>query len=378
MRIGIDARLLSYRRGMGNFVHELVGALAKLASNNEFILYVSRGTAASDIPGNGRFKVRRLGLPFFAFEEQISLGLTAMRDRLDILHCPANTGPLMLRRRTRLVLTIHDVMYLMPESELPRSQSAYQRAGRLYRSWVVPRLVRRASAVTTDSRRSADDVVTYLGIEHEGIRVVYAAPGATYTEPIAEGQIAGVSRRHGIGKRFVLALGAIDPRKNTRRIVTAFAALRANVGVDYQLVIAGLSGGARDRVRALADESGAGGQIVVLGFVPESDLAALYHAAQVFVYPSLYEGFGLPVLEAMACGTPVIASTAGSIPEIAGDAAILVDPNDTGAIAEALRRVVLDGALRRDLIGRGRARAAEFSWERAAREMIAVYEEAAR
>ena len=374
LRIGIDARLITYRRGIGNFVQHLLDALARLDTQHEFVLYVDSQAAVPLAPVHPRFTTRVVGPPIYPVWEQFSLPAQLRRDRIDVLHCPANAAPLRMPRSTRLVLTIHDVMYMLPRSTLPASPSLYQRIGRGYLRWAVPRVARHAAAVTTISEFSRADIARYI-TTNAPMTVVYEAPGPAFRMLDAE-RAAATVRALGVTSPYMFALAALDPRKNTARVIDAFARALPNLHASQQLVLVGLAPGARvffgKQLRALGIES----RVLLLGFVTEDELVALYNAAELFVYASLYEGFGMPLLEAMACGTAVLASTSASVPEIAGDAALLVDPTDVAAIADAMSRLSTDAPSRMALKERGRVRAKRFTWEQVARDVMTVYEQA--
>lgn len=379
MRIGIDAKFLGYRHGHGNYSFSLLSHLGRANTPHRFFVYstsdVHEGTLA-ELRATS-LDVQRLGPANYIVRDQLGLPVRALRDHLDLLHCPDHSCPFNLPARTTLLVTLHDVMFMMPRSELPASSSIYHRAGALYRRITARHAARRAAAIITVSRKSADDIQRYLGVATDRIHVIHEAPASRFRRLEPEGALAFV-RAAGIAGKYILALGGVDPRKNTRRVIEAFAAAKEAAAAGLTLVIAGLPVRSIPGFASHAERLGVRDEVVFLDFVPEETLVALYNAAEMFLYPSLYEGFGLPVLEAMACGTPVIASTTGSIPEVAGDAAILVNPSDTRAIADAIVRVAGESDLRHELIRRGEARAREFSWERAARETIRVYEECLR
>lgn len=373
LRIGIDARLLRYRRGIGNFVQHLLDALARLDTPHEFILYLDSEAAVPLAPVHPRFTTRVLSPRIYPIWEQLSLPAQVRRDKIHVLHCPANAGPLQMPASTRLVLTIHDVMYMLPRTTLPASPSLYQRIGRGYLNWVVPRVANKAAAVTTISEFSRDDISRYVSTRAP-MTVVYEAPGPAFRVMDAK-YAADIVRGLGVSGPYMVALGAIDPRKNTARVIDAFARALPGLDATPQLVLVGLAPNARahfgKQVRALGIES----RVLFLGFVTEQELVALYNAAELFVYASLYEGFGMPMLEAMACGTAVLGSTSASVPEIAGDAALLVDPSDVVALAAAMGRLSNDASARDALRARGRIRTQRFTWEQVARDVMAVYEQ---
>lgn len=377
MRIGIDARLVTYRRGMGNYVYHLLLALSEMAREHQLMLYVDDLSACGVLPKGPHITARVLRPRFYPLWEQVSLPLAAIRDRVDILHCPANTAPLIFGNRIRLVLTIHDVMFLMPRSVLPASPSAYQRMGRLYCGIVVPFVARRATRVITVSRSSRDDIEKHLGMNGNSVRVIWEAANIACRVMGNSRKIASIRDRHGLVNSFILAIAGTDPRKNTVRIVEAYAQLPQQLRSSCQLVLIGCSHGQQMRLRRLSSELKIAEGVVLTGFVSEEDLVALYNSAEMLVYPSLYEGFGLPVLEAMSCGTPVVTSPVGAIPEVGGDAVVWVDPLDSKAISNGMQRVLTDEVLAKRLRSAGLIKASQFSWQRAATETLQIYEEIA-
>jgi glycosyltransferase involved in cell wall biosynthesis len=374
VKIGIDARLVTYRRGIGNFVYHLLTALRELEAEHSFILYVDNPKAIEVVPNDSRFVVKQLGPRLDPCWEQISLPLMVARDQLDILHSPANTAPIYLPARTKLVLTIHDVMYLLPTQVLPPPPSLYHRLGRQYRRLVVPCVARQAAAIITDSNYSRQDIVKHLHLDVTQIEVVGGAANYACRIITQAETLATVRAKYALNSPFILALGAVDPRKNTARIMEAYERFRRRTSARYQLVLLGLPSTGQAQFRQLAQQLDIVDDVVLAGFVPEDNLVALYNAAELFVYPSLYEGFGLPILEAMTCGTPVITSPRGSLPEIAGDAAFMVDPLNVETIADGLWRVINDSTLRQELIVRGHIQTQKFSWRQAALQTLEIYQ----
>lgn len=376
LRIGMDARLLMNRRGIGNFVYNLLAAIAELSESYQFILYVDDLKAAQFAPTGPHFVVKVLGPKIYPFWEQVSLPLAVARDHLDVLHCPANTAPLVLPSCTKLVLTIHDVMYLLPTSILPASPSAYQRLGRLYYRLITSAVAQRATALVTVSYHSRNDIVKYLGVDENQVQVVGEAPNSVCQLITDMVVLDHVKKKYCLERPVILALAHIDPRKNTARVIEAFALFAQGFPLAYQLVLVGIPLFAQSFFLKQAQELGVSEQVSFIGFVPEEDLVALYNLAEVFLYPSLYEGFGLPILEAMACGTPVVTSRAGSIPEVAGDAVLWVDPYSVESISLGMIELVTNKQLAQYLRAAGLEQAKRFSWQRTASEMLQIYEEA--
>ena len=280
--IGIDARLLSYRRGIGNFVYNLLTELAKIPGDERYILYVDDDRAKEFAPQNPRFTVKNIGVKIYPLWEQISLPLTVGSDGLDILHCPANTAPLFLPKRPNLILTIHDVMYLLPSSVLPKASSFYQRAGRIYYCKISPLAAKRAVRIMTISGKSKMDIIENLHIEPNKIQVVYLAGNAICQRIDDNDIVSKVMRQFAITGRYVFALGALDPRKNTENILRSFARMKQLSPLPIQLVLAGLSAEAQKIFHSFISKLGLNGKVILLGFVTELELTALYNGADVF------------------------------------------------------------------------------------------------
>jgi glycosyltransferase involved in cell wall biosynthesis len=285
----------------------------------------------------------------------------------DVVHYPQ--PPLRAQRRGARVLTVHD---LIPLTHAHCCQPSL--VARCRRE--LPGAVQQADAIIAVSHHTKGELVERLGVAPERIRVVHHGVDPSF-RPVAPSEVAALRERLQLRRRYLFGLGTGDPRKNAVGLVEAFARCRARGLDDVELVLAGKPWVATARVRERVAELGLQGAVRVLEYVPAADLPALYTGAAAFVFPSLAEGFGMPVLEAMACGTPVIAAGVTALPEVVGSAGLLVDPTDVHELAAAIAEVLGDSALRGALAARGRARAAGFSWERAARETVAVYEAAA-
>lgn len=384
LHIGIDARLIHYRRGMGTVVYSLINEWVRFITTPcddapipfRLTLYVdsARAVTAAAPFANDHVSVRQFGPAFYPLWEQWLLPRQVLKDEVDVLYCPANTAPIFLPAPIKLALTIHDVMYLLPQGQLPTSPSLYQRLGRHYRRWIVPKAARRANLIVTDSQFSRRDILQYLGrslsTSAVAIQVVTLAAAAEYGPQLPENVALGLAQLK-VRPPYILGLGAIDPRKNTTRLIEAFAQLKNRT---QKLVVTGLDLAAQTYFGKLAQQYGLnlGNDVILLGFVSERELATLYTGATLLLYPSLYEGFGLPVLEAMACGTPVIASNTSSIPEIAGEAALLIDPTDIMAMSNAMQRLIDEPSLCQQLIESGRVRASQFNWQFSAKLMLTL------
>ena len=363
--IAIDAHMVGTgETGNETYVRGLVGGLRRVDHRNGYLLYTTDPRRLPAELTGPRFRARRLRPAGNLPRVGVATPLAAWRDRLDLLHATYTLPPLL---PCRSVVTVHDVSYrLLPRAFSPRD--------RLLLSLTVPLSMRRADRVITVSEASRRDILRLYGLPQT--KVVAIPNGVEeHFQPVREAaRLAAVRQRHGLPEHFILALGNLQPRKNLRRLVAAYALLRHQYGIRQQLVLAGRPLWREGAIYRAIERHGLVGDVVTTGYIAEADLPALYSAADIFVYPSLYEGFGLPPLEAMACGTPVIAGATSSLPEVVGEAALLVKPTDVAALAAAIARLLLDDELRRHLGAAGRARAARFSWETTARQTVAVYD----
>lgn len=299
-----------------------------------------------------------------------TMPLAALRGSFDLLHVTYNAPPLC---PCPTVVTIHDISFeRYPQFFSPRD--------RLILKTLVPWSARRAARVITGSQHTKAEIIARYGLSPEKVVVTYHAAGPQFQPVTDQAQLQAVRRKYGIGEGpYVLALGNLQPRKNIARLVEAVAAAsRHDISrrkVMSSLVIAGKAQWRESEIYRAVAAASLQERIAFPGYIDDADLPALYSAATAFVYPSLYEGFGLPPLEAMACGTPVICSNAASLPEVVGDAALSFDPADSQALAQALVDVLDSPGLQADLRARGLQRAAQFSWQRCAAETLAVYVE---
>jgi glycosyltransferase involved in cell wall biosynthesis len=296
--------------------------------------------------------------------EQLAQGRALRAIGADLAHGPVFVGPLVAP--CPVVVTVHDLSFL-------RYPYLFRPANRLYLCLLTRLSVHRARRVIAVSAHAADETAHLLGVERAKMRVVYHGVSPLF-RPLPPEEVAAFRARRGLPERFVLFVGTLEPRKNLVRLIEAFARSGADNGTA--LVLAGARGWYDEEVFATVERRGLSSRVHFPGYVPNDELPLWYNAAEIFAYPSLYEGFGLPVLEAQACGTPVLTSSVSALPEAAGDGALLVDPTDVEAIADGLHRLLTDATLRGVLRQRGLEHAAWFSWPRTAAETVAVYQEA--
>jgi glycosyltransferase involved in cell wall biosynthesis len=356
--------------GIGRYTRELVRALAAQDVRTDYRLFVAlrRRDALPDTPGvNFTWAAARLDPAWFArlwHRLRVPLRIERWTGPVDLLHAPDFTLP-PVEPDTRTLLTVHDLSFVRaPEAAAPGL--------RAYLNRVVPRSVRRADHILVDSDATRRDLIDLYGTPGEKVSVVYSGVDARFGPVEDAGAIRAVRAKYGIGDGpFILSVGTVQPRKNYARLAEALHRLDRP---DLPLVIAGGKGWLEDDLYARIDALGLGGRVRFIGFVDDDDLPALYSTARVFAFPSLYEGFGLPPLEAMACGTPVVASNVSSVPEVVGEAGLLVDPLDVDALAGALARALDDEGLRASLIEQGRERAGEFTWDQTASAVRRQYD----
>ncbi|HEU4325107.1 MAG TPA: glycosyltransferase family 1 protein [Roseiflexaceae bacterium] len=366
MHIGIDASRVAVeaRTGTEHYTYELLGALARRDRRNRYTLYCNRLPA--QLPPLGpNMALRPIPLARLWTHARLSAELLARPP--DVLFVPAHVVPLgaPLARRTRTVVTVHDLGYL-------RFPEAHTRAQRLYLRLSTVWSARVAGQVIAISGATRDDLVAEAGVPAGKICVVHHGVAPHFRPVEDQAALAAVQARYGIAGRYVLYVGTVQPRKNLVRLIEAFAAATEDRPDAPALVIAGKRGWLTEAIERRAAELGLAARVRFTGYVADADLPALISGAQVFALPSLYEGFGMPVLEAMACGTPVLAANSSALPEVAGDAALLVDPTSVPAIGAGLVRLLGEPNLRARLRERGLQRAADFTWECCAEKTLDV------
>ncbi|MPY87180.1 MAG: glycosyltransferase [Luteitalea sp.] len=369
VRIAIDIRKL-HDFGIGTYVRNLLRQLARIDAETEYVLLCRREDAGV-APGLGpNFRaVAETSLPY-SVREQLAVPARLRRERVDVFHTPHYVLPPLVGCKT--VVTIHDCIHLVFPQYLPnRLAYSYARTS----MWAA---AHRAHRILTVSEASKRDILHYCRVPEDKITVIPNAIDDRFGTPPTEEEIRVVRERFQLHDPFVLYAGNIKPHKNIARLIEAFGLVHRGGLEHVKLLIIGDEISKYTTLRRTVHRNKLHTHVRFLGFVPDSTLAALYRLAGVFVFPSLYEGFGLPPLEAMASGTPVVTSNVSSLPEVVGDAALLIDPYDTQAIAEAIRRVLTDCALRHTLRERGLAHARAYSWERSVRRVREIYDEVGR
>lgn len=368
MRIGIDAGtlFLPNLRGIGKYLYNLLHNLAEIDNENSYFLYHENDHEINRVPEYNNFTGKTItiwkGSRLYLWE-QLRLPLAAKSHKIDVFHSPGNTA--ILLKQCPTVVTIHDTIL----QELIKNYNVIQR---LYFNKFQPFVLRNADAVIVNSVYTKKCAIQVFGIQEEKISVIYLGLNDRFKKIEKTDIIQNVKVKYSIKGSYIFALGADAPWKNTIRLLQAYADLKRNTNIKHCLVIAGIQK-RRDEYLQEISSSGFQNDVIFLQYIPEDDLIALYNGADIFVYPSLFEGFGFPPLEAMACGVPVVASNASVIPETVGDAAHLVDARDKNELAKAIQEVLSNDNLKYGLIKKGFQRITQFSWRKTAEETLKVY-----
>lgn len=371
MRIAIDlSPAIHQKAGLGRYARTLAEHLIALDHANEYIAF-AYGRFAPDALSPALRALPRASIPLDVrpwrmgvwLGHALGVPLDRVLPRVDLFHATEHLLPPLKNAKT--IFTLHDLIFhFFPAYHLPLNRWFLVNA--------MPHFLRRADAIIAVSECTKRDAITIYHLPPEKITVIYEGVNPALRPETSLERIAAARARFAKNQPFIFFVSTIEPRKNIPALVDALRVLRAR-GFTHRLLIAGRKGWLYQSVFEHAKKTGMENAVDFLDYVDDADLPALFAACDAFVFPSLYEGFGLPPLEAMACGAPVICSNTSSLPEIVGDAALLVNPRDVGALANAMERVITDRALRDELRAKGLEQAAKFSWEHAARETLAVY-----
>jgi glycosyltransferase involved in cell wall biosynthesis len=375
-KIALDARRLNgLKRGVGQYVSQLATFLPRLAPEYEYLLLVDRSLGVGCVPAGCREVL--VGRAFTTDSQSVSgiwsklrsyywmnylVPQALRREQADLFHATNFAVP--VRSPCPCVVTIHDLIYA-------RAPGAFEPLYERYLAWAVPAAISRARHVIVDSAATKDDLVEVVRADPALVTISHLGVGDEYHVPDAS-EVGRARQKLVLPQRFVLHVGAIERRKNLETLLAAAAPL-LGAGLIDEVVLAGEEGHGADSVRHVAIDLGIQSRVRYLGYVSQDLLPVLYSLAQVLCLASIYEGFGMPVLEAMACGTPVVTSNVSSLPEVAGDAALTVTPGNIGGLRHALERLLTDSRLRSEMTQRGLARARSFSWERTAAGHLGVY-----
>jgi glycosyltransferase involved in cell wall biosynthesis len=369
MRIGIEAQRLFRikKHGMDVVALELIKNLQEIDSDNEYFIF-SRNKADQALVAAPNFHTKTFSALTYGDWEQIKLPAFVRSLNLSVLHCTANTAPLKIN--IPLILTLHDIIYL---EQISMKGTAYQNLGNLYRRLVVPKNVKKAELILTVSEFERQNIVDTLKIPEKKIEVLYNGVGPQFNNSYGHDVVRKFKEDQDFPEQYVLFLGNTAPKKNTINVVKAFARYADNVNIPIPLVLLDYSKALVQKLLEEIKQPHLIKHFIFPGYVSHQQMPLVYAGATLFLYPSLRESFGLPILEAMACGVPVITSDTSSMPEVAGNAAILIDPHDVLAISNAIMLVLSNEKLKNELVLKGLQRAAIFSWKASAQRLLDVY-----
>lgn len=372
MKIGIEIQRLFRKQkyGIETSSLELIRKMQALDPKFQFVIFASKDEDRSCFTESEKFKIKTLAGDFFADFEQLFLPIAAKLEKLDLLHCTGNTTPYF--SPVPVVQTLHDIIFMDP---IPRNDNMYQRFGNHYRRRLVPLVTPKSEAVITVSNYEKERIVSRLSIDEKKIEVIYNGINNNhfrmYDSPTEK---ARVRHHYSLPEKFILFLGNPSFRKNPTGVIEAYVMYASKVRNPLPLVTPGLTQKYVMHELKMLNATYDPNLFITPGYIKDEDLPIVYGLSEVFLFPSLSEGFGMPVVEAMACGTPVITSKISSMPEIAGDAALLIDPLSAPSIADALLEILGNEEFRLDKIQDGLLNAKRFSWDITAEKVLGIYE----
>jgi glycosyltransferase involved in cell wall biosynthesis len=371
MRIGIEAQRIfrPKKHGMDVVAIELIKNLQQLDHKNEYVIFSRKGVDDNTIVETSNFALDKFSALTYVDWEQFQLPGKLKSRKIDLLHCTANTAP--LKCSIPLLLTLHDIIYL---ENVDFKGTAYQNLGNLYRRWLVPKIVNKASLILTVSEFEKQNILERLPSTEGKVQVLYNGVSPQFNNSFSQTQVEELRIEFNLPAQFVMFLGNTAPKKNTLNVIKAYVDLCLKHENKIPLVLLDYK---KELVIRILEELKQPGLIDIFifpGYVPHHKIPLVYNAATLFLYPSLRESFGLPILEAMACGTPVITSSTSSMPEIAGDAALLVDPYKPAELTAAMHKALTNNNLLADLKERGLKRASCFTWKASAEKLLQIYE----
>lgn len=366
LRVALDARMIS-NSGIGRYIGNLIVHLSKIDRGNTFSVLLNSGEPipSAATARNLEFHTLKRSIPIYSLKEQVILPSEIKRLEPDIVHYPSFNMPFLNSRPA--VVTIHDLVYYLDRRACPHLPA------HLYARLMFKMVSRLAKRIITDSEYTKKDIIKHLGVSPGKVSVIHIGVDEAYRRVEDPAVLKRVRVRHGIKGEYILYVGTHHPRKNLVRLIHAFSMLKSK---GCQLVITGKMEERRKDVYEAPLSLGIKDRVIFTGIAPEEDLPALYTMASLFVFPSLYEGFGLPPLEAFACGTPVVSSNVTSLPEVVGDAAITIDPLDVDELARSIDKVLSSAELRSELREKGLKRAKLFNWKETAEKTLGVYYDA--
>ena len=364
MRIGVMLRDVTKKGGVGLYTVNTLRNLLKIDKDNQYILFYQGKKRKTIFSDYSKVEEQWINVPYKLLWDQVVIPFLALRARIDLLFSPRWTAPFI--SPCKILMVVHGTEnFIHPEF--------YKARDIVYLKLLIPLYLRRATKTIVVSGKSKDDLVKFTGVKKSKIVVVHLAAEDIFSEPVEGVFIKKVKTKYDLPSKFILHVGVIYPGKNIERVIQAFAKVAEKF--PHKLVLVGGFRWKYTEIFNLIEKLNLKDKVIMIKWVPHSELRVFYNLADLLIFPSFYESFGAPVLEAMACGCPVVTSYTGGMPEVVGDAALLVDPTNVDEIYGATVRVLEDGAIRAKLISKGLARAKKFSWEKSARETLSVIRE---
>ena len=370
LRIGIEVQRIfrEKKHGMEVVALELIREIQKIDQHNEYILYARKDVDEKCLSETANFKIKSLPASSYFTWEQFTLPAEVKKDNLDFLHSTCNTSA--LRLPVPMMLTLHDIIYL---EKTDFKGTAYQNFGNLYRRFVVPKIVDKSKLIITVSNFERNVILNKLNLPEQKVKVIYNAVSPKFNTNYAPERLTEFREAHQLPLDFILFLGNTAPKKNTVNVIKAYAAYKTEVPDGLPMVILDYDKNLVFELLAKLGQQHLEKDFLFPGYIASEEMPLLYNISRLFLYPSLRESFGLPLLEAMACGVPVITANTSSMPEVAADAALFVDPLDYHQIKDQMIKILNDSELAVQLKEKGLRRAAEFTWKAAATQLLALY-----
>ena len=372
MRIGIEAQRLfrEKKHGLEIVALEIIRTLQRIDTENEYVIFVRKDKDNTCIQETSNFKIREIEARSFPEWEQFRLPGAVKEEKIDLLHCTANTAPLFIS--VPVVLTLHDIIF-MEKTEFQGSH--YQNFGNLYRRLLLPRIIKKIRKILTVSESEKIQITNHLKVDPARLKVIYNGVDNSFRKMKIQ-ELEVVRKRYNLPDKFILFFGNSAQKKNSIGTLKGYLEYCRRTVNPVPLVVAGaFEGQIKEELESFDLNIHIRSSVITIGYIPFHLQPVIYNLASLFLYTSRRESFGMPILESMACGTPVITSTTSSMPEIAGDAAHLVDPDDKISIADGITKVLSDEGYYRQLIERGYNRSARFSWDNSAKQLLEVYKE---
>ena len=375
MKIGIEAQRLFRKKkhGMDIVVLELIRNLQKIDKENDYVIFVKPDVDRNCIKETDNFKIIELSGGIYPMWEQFALPKAAEKEKCDILHCTSNTAP--IKSKIPLVVTLHDIIYMESLNFLNKGGTLYQKFGNLYRRLIVPRVVKKCKKLITVSHFEKNRIAEFFDQKNGKLQAVYNGVGKHFTKIEDEKELLRVKNKYNLPKKFIFFLGNTDPKKNTVGVLKAYSKYLKISDEKIPLVMLDFGKKALNDFLIEAGATDIIDNIKLTGYIENTDLPAIYSQCSLFLYPSLRESFGIPLLEAMACGAPVITSNTSSMPEISGGAASIINPFKSDEITYAIVEIFDNHTYRNQLIEKGFKQAKKFSWKAMATDVLKIYNE---